>query len=129
MNHDRIDENNFILYAAKNYENYQCLDLTEFHDDLKRFKYLKRLLGKYDEYGDLRERLILNHLIILYNVFGDSTTKMLFFRLQGYYHYLKPFLVLLNRMPDTIVNVGDHNIIYSSDIPMDDNIVNTLRKI
>ena len=129
MIHDKVDEHSFLLYAAKNYDNPQCLDIAEFHDDLKRFKYLKRLFGKYEETGELRERLIINHLVILYNVFGDSATKMLFFRLQGYYSYLKPFLVLLNRMPETIHHVGNHDIIYSSDIPMDDYIVSVLRKI
>jgi len=129
MIHDKVDEHSFLLYAAKNYDNPQCLDIAEFHDDLKRFKYLKRLFGKYEETGELRERLIINHLVILYNVFGDSATKMLFFRLQGYYSYLKPFLVLLNRMPETIHHVGTHDIIYSSDIPMDDYIVSVLRKI
>lgn len=129
MIHDKVDEHSFLLYAAKNYDNPQCLDIAEFHDDLKRFKYLKRLFGKYEESGELRERLIINHLVILYNVFGDSATKMLFFRLEGYYSYLKPFLVLLNRMPDRIDHVGNHTVIYSSDITMDDHIVSVLRKI
>jgi hypothetical protein len=121
-----IDENNFILYAAKHYDNAQCHDTEEFFDDLKRFKYLRRLFGKYEDSGDLKERLILNHLIILYNVFGSEATKLLFFRLKGYHHYLKPFLVLMNRMPDH-VDIG--TMIYSSDIPMDPHIVNVLRKI
>lgn len=126
MNHDPIDDDNFVLFAAKHYDNPQCYDAEEFYDDLKRFKYLKRLFGKYEETGELRERLILNHLIVLYNVFGDVTTKMLFYKLDGYYSYLIPFLVLLHRLPDK-VNLG--NIIYTSDIPMDNNIVNVLRKI
>ena len=129
MNHEKLDEHNFLLYAAKHYDNPQCHDVTEFYDDLKRFKYLKRLFGKYEETGDLRERLIINHLTILYNVFGDSATKMLFFKLEEYYPYLKPFLVLLNRMPERICNVGEFDIIHSSDIPMDTYIVNVLRKI
>lgn len=129
MNHEKLDEHNFLLYAAKHYDNPQCHDVVEFYDDLKRLKYLKRLFGKYEESGDLRERLIINHLTILYNVFGDSATKLLFFKLQGYYPYLKPFLVLLNRMPDKIYNVGEFDIIHSSDIPMDNYIVSVLRKI
>lgn len=126
MNHDYLDDNNFVLFAAKHYDNPQCYDTEEFYDDLKRFKYLKRLFGKYEETGELRERLILNHLIILYNVFGDITTKMLFYKLDGYYSYLIPFLVLLHRLPDRI-DVG--KIIYTSDIPMDMKIVEVLRKI
>lgn len=129
MFNDNIDDSSFIMFAARYYDNPQCHDIEEFYDDIKRFKYLKRLFGKYEESGDLRERLIINHLTILYNVFGDSATKMLFFKLQGYYPYLKPFLVLLNRMPDKIYNVGEFDIIHSSDIPMDTYIVNVLRKI
>ncbi len=127
MNYEELDDSNFILYAAKHYENSQCYDAEEFFDDLKRFKYLKRLFGKYEESGELRERLILNHLIILYNVFGNEATKMLFYKLNGYYHYLTPFLILLNRMPEKIIIGPD--VIYSSDIPLDTNIVKVLRKI
>lgn len=126
MNHEHLDDNNFILYAAKHYDNPQCYDTEEFYDDLKRFKYLKRLFGKYEETGELRERLILNHLIILYNVFGDKATKMLFFKLDGYYSYLLPFLILLHRLPDKI---DLETVIYTSDIPLDNKIVQVLRKI
>lgn len=128
--HEVLDENNFVLFAAKHYDNPQCYDTLEFYDDLKRFKYLKRLFGKYQESGELKERLILNHLTILYNVFGEATTRMLFYKLDGYYNYLKPFLVLLNYMPDKVINVGpDNSIIYSYNIPMDEYIVEVLRKI
>lgn len=127
---DVISDLNFILYAAKHYDNPQCYDTNEFHDDLKRFKYIKRLFGKYEESGELRERLIINHIIILYNVFGEAATRMLFYKLVGYYHYLKPFLVLLNHMPERIDSVGaPGNVIYSSDIHMDEDIVKVLRKI
>jgi hypothetical protein len=127
MNHDYLDDDNFILFAAKHYDNPQCYDSEEFYDDLKRFKYLKRLFGKYEESGELRERLILNHLIILYNVFGDVTTKMLFYKLEEYYSYLLPFIVLLHRLPDK-VNIGNITV-YTSDITMDTRIVEVLRKI
>lgn len=128
--HDYINDSNFILFAAKHYDNPQCYDTVEFYDDLKRFKYIKRLFGKYEESGEMRERLIINHLIILYNVFGEAATKMLFFKLGGYYHYLKPFLVFLNRMPHIVQDVGaPGNKIYSSDIVMDENIIKVLRKI
>lgn len=121
-----IDNDNFILFAAKHYDNPQCYDSNEFYDDLKRFKYIKRLFGKYEESGELRERLVLNHLIILYNVFGDIATNMLFYKLEGYYQYLVPFLVLLHRLPEK-VNIG--KIIHTSDISMDMHIVETLRGI
>lgn len=122
-----LTEENFILFAASKYDNPQCHDVQEFYDDLKRFKYLKRLFGRYRESGDLKERLILNHLIILYNVFGKDATRMLFFKLKDFQSYLKPFVILLGYMPDYIKE-GD-TIIYNSDISMDSNIVNILRKI
>lgn len=127
---ETLDDSNFVLYAAKHYDNPQCYDVEEFHDDLKRFKYLKRLLGKYEDTGELRENLILNHIIVLYNVFGDAATRMLFFKLVGYYSYLKPFLVLLDRMPDVLVGVGfSTSVIKGNDIVMDTHIVQKLRKI
>jgi len=127
---ETLDDSNFVLYAAKHYDNPQCYDVEEFHDDLKRFKYLKRLLGKYEDTGELRENLILNHIIVLYNVFGDAATRMLFFKLVGYYSYLKPFLVLLDRMPDVLVGIGfSTSVIKGNDIAMDQNIVQKLRKI
>jgi hypothetical protein len=129
MPFEKLDESNFLLYAAKHYDNPQCLDTEEFYDDLKRFKYLKRLFGKYEETGELRERLIINHLIVLYNVFGIHATRMLFVKLYPYYSYLKPFLVLLNYMPDKVVVGADNTVIYSSDITMDQHIIEVLRKI
>lgn len=125
-----LDDTNFLLYAAKHYDNPQCYDTIEFHDDLKRFKYLKRLFGKYHETGELKHRLILNHIIVLYNVFGTETTRMLFFKLDKYHSSLKPFLVLLGYMPDKICCIGSNcTTYYNSDIPMDDYVVQVLRKI
>lgn len=127
---EKLDETNFLLFAAKHYDNPQCHDTVEFYDDLKRFKYLKRLFGKYQECGELRERLILNHIIIIYNVFGEAATRMLFMKLEGYHQYLKPFVVMLGYMPDKICNIGYENrTYYSTDIQMDNHIVDILRKI
>lgn len=127
---DKLDESNFMLYAAKHYDNPQCFDTLEFYEDLSRFKYIKRLFNRYEESGELKERLILNHLIILYNVFGSATTKMLFFKLNGHLHLLKPFILLLGFLPDKVSGVGVENkTIIISDIPMDDNIVQIIRKI
>ena len=128
MDDDILNENNFILFAAKHYYNPQCHDTSEFFDDLKRFKYLKRLFSKYEEHGELKERLILNHLIILYNVFGVSTTKMLLYKLEGHLVYLKPFLVLLGHMPDKII-LSSGDITHSSDITMNSYIVDVLRRL
>ena len=129
--HDTIDETNFLLYAAKYYENPQCFDTLEFYDDLKRFKYLKRLFKIYKETGDLKEQLILNHIIILYNLFGvPATTKMLFFKLIEYKKELKSFLEFLNYMPDKIINIGLRAItICNKDIISDKLIESKLRKI
>jgi hypothetical protein len=127
---DKLDESNFMLYAAKHYDNPQCFDTLEFYEDLSRFKYIKRLFNRYEESGELKERLILNHLIILYNVFGPATTKMLFFKLNGHLHLLKPFIILLGFLPDKVTGVGVENkTIIISDIHMDENIVKLLRKI
>jgi hypothetical protein len=88
------------------------------------------LFNRYEESGDLKERLILNHLIVLYNMFGVATTKLLFFKLEGHYGYLKPFLILLNQMPEVIHGIGIENkTIRSSDIKSDEKIVEILRKI
>jgi hypothetical protein len=130
MNFEKVDDTNFLLFAAKHYDNPQYYDTLEFYDDLNRFKYLKRLFNRYQETGELRERLILNHLIILYNMFGAATTKLLFFKLDGQYEYLKPFLVLLNQMPEVIHGIGIENkTIYSKNITSDSNIVEALQKI
>jgi hypothetical protein len=127
MNLDHVNENNFLLFAAKYYDNPQCHNTEEFYDDLKRFKYIKRLFIKYLEYNELRERLILNHITILYNIFGETATELLFFKLDGYHELLKPFLVLLNRMPDKIICNG--TMIYNTDIKMNSGIIEALRKI
>jgi len=131
MNFEKLDESNFILYAAKHYDNPQCFDTVEFYDDLNRFKYLKRLFNKYIETGDIKERLILNHIVIIYNVFGVVPgNRMLFLKLKGYEKFLKPFLVFLNNLPDIVFGIGENSEnIHTNDIPMDSNIIDLLRKI
>jgi hypothetical protein len=128
---EQLDDTNFLLYAAKHYENPQCYDTLEFYDDLKRFKYLKRLFNNFIETGELKERLILNHIIILYNIFGlMPATRMLFFKLYDYKEYLKPFLELLNYMPECVYNIGLQNInIKSNDVISNHIIEEKLRKI
>ena len=128
---EKLDDTNFMLYAARNYNNPQCYDTLEFYDDLKRFKYIKRLFNIYLETGELRERLILNHIIILYNVFGViPATRMLFFKLFDYKELLKPFLELLNFMPLKIINIGLKGVtIKSTDIISDPIIEEKLRGI
>ena len=129
MKFDNLDNTNFLLYAAKHYDNPQCFDTKDFYDDLKRFKYLKRLFNRYKVTGELRERLIINHLQVLYNLFGsEATTRMLFFSLRKHYECLKPFLILFNTMPEIVKNI-DGKDIHNSDLTMDTKIVEVLRKI
>lgn len=123
-----LTDSNFVLYAAKCYDNPHCNGTEEFLDDLKRFRYVKRLMNQYAEGGELKSRLILNHLIVVYNVFENAgATDMLFYRLRGLERYLKPFLVLMGRMPAR-VRVGGREVA-DSDIDMDAGIVEDLRKI
>jgi hypothetical protein len=118
---EKLDETNFLLYAARHYENPQCYDTIEFYDDLKRIKYIRRLFNIYQESGELKERLILNHIIILYNVFGViPATRMLFFKLYEHKEQLKPFLVFLNFMPLSVINITLQGItLKSTDIISD----------
>ena len=125
---DNLTEETFLLYAAKHYDNPQLYNEEEFYDDLKKFKYIKRLFNKYSETGELKERLILNHIVVLTNVFGpDAVVKLLFLRLPEYLHYLKPFLLLLSILKD---KVEVNNIVHiTTNISMDKTIVERLRDI
>ena len=125
-----LTEENFIMYAMKYYDNPSCKGMAEFLDDIKRFKYIKRLLGKYTSGKELKERLIINHMIVLNNLFGvEATTKMLFFKIdKKFWPQLKTFLVFLNYMPEKII-LSKGIAIVESEIPLDDNIVEILRKV
>ena len=131
MKFDRLDESNFLLYAAKHYDNPQCFDTIEFYEDLKRFKYIKRLFNRYIEDGDLKERLILNHIVVLFNLFGvEPSIRMLFFKCKGQESLLAPFLIALNNLPDTVHNIGVENTtITTSDIVLNKEVIEALRKI
>ena len=127
-----LDESNFVLYAAANYVNSSVYDTEEFYEDLNRYKYLKKLFYRYHEKNELRERLILNHLITLYNIFEpNANTRMLFYRLEEeYWPSLKTFLLFLNYMPDVVYHIGEFNRnIVSSDVPVNIEIINALRKV
>ena len=127
----KIDESNFVLFAANNYDNPLCMDEMEFFHDLKRFRYLKRLFNKYQETGELKERLILNHLVVLYNMFGsEAATKMLFFRLEDYLDLLKPFLLFLSQLPEVVTGIGiEDRTIRTVNIQSNQNIIDALRRI
>lgn len=100
----RLTEQNFFMMAMKTYENPACESMEEFQEDLNRIKYIKRLFSKYEKSGELRERLILNHIIVLNNLFGtEFCTRMLFFNIDSSHHsYLKTFLYYLNYLPNSI---------------------------
>ena len=125
-----LTEENFIMYAMKYYDNPSCKGMAEFLDDIKRFKYIKRLLGKYTSGKELKERLIINHMIVLNNLFGvEATTKMLFFKIdKKFWPQLKTFLVFLNYMPEKII-LNKGVAIIESEIHVDDKIVEILKRV
>jgi hypothetical protein len=126
---DDLNEDNFMMYAMKCYESPNCI-MSEFEGDIKRTKYLKRLFRRYKVTKTLKERLILNHIILLNNVFGpEVTSRILFYRIdERDYDILKTFLSYLNIMPDYIVGIRGKNI-NSADIQVDMNIAEILRTI
>ena len=115
----KLTEENLYLYAAKHYYNPKYIDMEEFQEDLKRFKYVKRLLNRYLENGKLSERLILNHLIVIFNVFGiEAALNILELKLlEKHWPLVNPFLVFLKAVPD------------DPQLNMDPTIVDTLRKV
>lgn len=120
----KLTTENFIQFAMNCYDNPQCVNIKEFESDIKRFKFLDKMFIKYNEDKVLRERLILNHIIILYNVFGINATPMLFHKINpSYWGQLMTFLIYLNYMPEKIQGVDHINI------PLDQNIIDALRKI
>lgn len=126
---DSLNDDNFLIFAMKAYDNPNCI-LSEFEEDLKRIKYVKRLIKRYRLTGELKERLILNHLIILSNVFGTKpAVRMLFLRVdEEDYHILKTFLEYLNYMPKVVEGVNGKHI-HSSDITVDLFVGKRLRDI
>jgi len=126
---DNLTSENIIMYAIKAYDKPNCI-MSEFYDDMRRFNYLKRLFQRYRKHNELREQLVLNHLMVIYNVFGpEVATKLLFFKMsKDDYSALKTYLLFLNYMPERIRGIKGHDI-HSSDINVDMKIANTLRKI
>lgn len=123
----KLDESTFLLYAANSYDNPHCHDESEFEEDLKRFQYIRKLLNRYLQCGDLKERLVLNHIIVIYNCFGLGATNMLFMRLEEYHGMIKPFIEFLNFLPEKVEYNGI--IINTNEIASDQNIKNKLKEI
>ena len=130
MKFDDLNDDNFLMFAMREYNNMQCTDIEEFYDDLKKIKYIKRLFNAYKNNGLLKERLILNHLIIFYNVFTvHAGTRILFYKIEkDFWSILKTFLIYLDRMPDKIDSIRGE-IIQTSDIQLDEGIIIRLRSI
>lgn len=126
MDFEILDNKNFIFYCIKHYDNPHCTGIEEFNEDMSRIKYIKKLFTRYIQTGDLKERLILNHIVILNNVFGPTAlSKILFFKLKDNLPLLKPFLIYIHVLPETVNLNG--KIIYCDDIPLDQKIVEALR--
>ena len=128
---NELNDDNFLIFAIKHYRNSSCTGMAELEDDLKRFKYLKRLFNRYEKTGDPNDRLIINHLTLLYNVFGNATTEMLFFKLEDkYWINLKTYLVFLNRLP--LEEVYSRTLLPKkiiTDIPLNNELIKILRNI
>jgi len=103
MNICELDHENWLFFAIQNYNNPSSVTYSDFEEDLKRFKYLKRLLRRYETTGELKTHLILNHIIVLYNVFGDAATPLLFYKVEAtYWSVIKAFMLFLNRLPTSL---------------------------
>jgi hypothetical protein len=120
----KLTEENFVLYAMHHYDNPQCQTIDEFNEDLKRFLYIKKLLYRYAKTGDLKERLILNHIIVLSNLFGEALCDMLYLKIEKeFWPVITTFLIYLNKVGERVGNI------VISDIPLDKKTVEELRKI
>lgn len=125
-----LDDDNFLEYAAHVYDNPQCSGTEEFLEDMNRIKYIKKLLTRYTESGELKDHLILNHLVVLGNVFGPiHLPRILYFKMEKQFSMIKPFLVLIGMMPEYIVNIRKRGNVETDMIQMDPVIVDRLRKI
>ena len=120
---NELNEDNFLLFAIKNYENPQAVTKEDFDRDINHFKYIKRLLKRYKNTGVLKTHLLLNHFIILYNIFGEATTPMLFYKIdEGLWSTMKTFIIFLNRLPE-------YPKTYIHDIKVDLDCLKELNKI
>jgi len=120
---NELNEDNFLLFAIKNYENPQAVNKEDFEKDLNHFKYIKRLLKRYKNTGELKTHLLLNHYIILYNIFGEATTPMLFFKIEKeLWELVKTFVVFLDKLPE-------YPRTYIHDVELDDYCLKELNSI
>ena len=129
MSFDELSNDNIMMYAMKAYDKPNCI-MSEFKEDMKRFNYLKRLFKRYRKVGEIKEQLVLNHLVVLYNVFGpEVATRLLFFKMsKDDFSPLKTYLIFLSIMPEKVCGIKGLDIL-SSDIPIDMKIAEVLRQI
>ena len=100
---DELTKENWMMFAIKHYDNPTSVTYEDFEEDINRFKYIKRLIRRYETTGELKTHLILNHIILMYNVFGDAATPLLFFKIEAtHWPVLRAFLLFLNRLPETL---------------------------
>jgi len=125
---ENLNDDNFLLYAAKEYDRPNAV-MSEFEEDLNRILYIKRLLSKYHISGILKDRLVMNHLVVLFNVFGiEAANRLLFFKLEEKdFEVIKPFLIFLHYLPEKIFGIRGKDIV-TQDIRMDEEAVLCLRK-
>ena len=130
MNFANINDDNIDLYCIKHYDNPQCISIEDYNNDMRRFKYIKRLLNQYANGNEIKIRLLVNHIIMIYNIFDlQSATRILFYKLpEEHWSVLKTILIFLNRMPKIVYGINNTNLI-SSDIQIDNVIANQLREI
>lgn len=120
---NELNEDNFLLFAIKHYENPQAVTKEDFDRDLNHFKYIKRLLKRYKNTGQLKTHLLINHFTILYNIFGEATTPMLFYKIESdLWSVMKTFIIFLNRLPQ-------YPKCYIHDVPIDIDCLAELQKV
>lgn len=127
---EKLTDKNFLLFCAHHYDSSHYALTEDFIEDINRIKYIKKLVTRYIDTGELKHRLILNHIIILNNCFGpDILCKILYLKLKSQMKYIKPFLILLNILPEKLYNVNDEKVIDTNFIEMDQTIIDRLREI
>lgn len=125
-----LTRDNFLLYCAKHYDGRFCSSTEDFYADLNRIKYIKKLLTRYEQSKILKERLILNHIIVLNNVFGpEATARILYFKLRSQFHLVKPFLLLLSILPKYMHNINGEYLIDTDLLETDEYIQQRLDEI
>jgi hypothetical protein len=103
MKFDELNQDNWLMFAIRNYNNPNSVTFDDFKKDLNKIKCIKRLFRRYEMHGELKVHLILNHIIVMYNVFDDAATPLLFYKIDAkHWAILKAFMIVLNRLPDTL---------------------------